>query len=606
MKRLLFLTAITALLVFACNTERGYLSIAVTADKAEANVGQTIIFNVALPEGDELQTGNFYIYDSDGVQVNTDILSTTTFEYTFLKTDSYSIKVQAVTKKDYGNAFTDVSIISTMNLPDWTLADDGNANSSMAGEEASFTLTSLFTDSIDTLDFRIINADTNETIFFEQNIEQEISTITRPTDFGNYIVVVTLNDTNGNLGMVSDQFIILNPENPIEIIINVSEADSNNPDSITVSGGISSPNPIVTIELERICFYGREVGIYPLAEPNLDGTVTYNKVGIPMESHDERYIANAEGSPLTYNGITETFSFTDPMNYYDDDGSIEEVGFKWNYARFDREAWKYIKRKKMFNMEKALSVEYRLHVTSNQSDIPISSAVKTGTPYLSTIAMAEFCLWLKEVALNRAWHMQVTRYCYSKSRDWLTDNQTIKSADNVGYIKYKASITGGSGKLSNFSDWEGIKIWTTKDISIDSPSITPNQLRKHSISTIVKTPIYSDVAFKINGLGVRDYTLQWGMWITDGQQKGTVTIQRDGNEVETVTTEQLMQIMPTYEGWSSGRGYSYDEKDYTGIEDHEPSTWTKINFKYPPTPGDSENGVWKKHESDWKMYYEVE
>lgn len=636
MKKISLLLVAAVLLFSACQQDPGYLGVTITATTPESieadlaseggevlsissvNVNKEVTFSVTVKEEEEFTRARWSIMDGRGMEIAVGTASEAAlpmeFTHTFTKAENYSVKVYVYTGNDFGYGYYDIEAEVTMQTPEWSLTSK-NENSFMAGDQAVFDVTDLNTAEVSSMDVRIVNADTNESIFFKKNSDGSVIVNSRPTDYGSYKMVITLYDANGNSITVEDQLIILNPKNPIKSLLYPTRNDPNYPDQIYVEGVIESPNPLVNIKLVRTAYYGREAGIEPLSEPPLSGVIDYNKVDQPLDVRTEEYIANAPGSPFIYDEMTQTFQFIDPMTYTDEVHNVESSGFKWDYAKFDREAWKYIKRKKHFDLERALSVDYQILATSDQAPEAVPSATVSGYPYLSTVPMSMLCMWLKEVAFNRIWLLQVPRFCWGKTSDWLKIGQSVKSADQKGFISYSVDILtqSGSGSLSNYSDWPGIKLHSPSGLNV-AASLKTNVRQKHYLNGIVTTTIYPDVNFTIDNIGVRDYTLQWGFWKTEGKITGRLVLHRDGAAIEEiVTAEQLLEIMPTYEGWGPYPGYGYDNKDAASYmaannTDVLPPTWTKINFKYPPTP-DKEG--WKfnpwsdANDTGWKMYYEV-
>lgn len=634
--------------------EPGSMLMTLEADNTTIKTGETVNFTINIPEDDVLDSGTVKILDGDGQQVELIMLNSLNFAYKFTVADNYQILADVITDNDYGYSVIDIVVEFGGWTPDWSLADNPQNPSSLMGnegEKATFYLDYFLKQpSVQSIDVRMINRD-GDVIFYEKDVKTGFIEYahTKANKFGEITFVVTVNFNNGNGVKVSDKMVILDPDNPVKILFEASENNPLYPDQIYLDGTVSlvgKEGSIQNLTLVRRAYYGKENGIHALAEPagdptNKDDTGVYSHVGTPWPVREERYqlikngmaltgelildesgqpiIDEATGeyqqstTPLPIKWIAEDnrFTFLDPMPYYAANGSVEETGFKWDYAKFDREAWKYIKRKQHFDIEKAVSVEY--FVIANalvDGDVnpkeDVQSSTISGSPYLSTVPMAQFCLWMKEVAMNRIWHMQVPRYCYSKSMSWLTSGQNHGGALS-GNVYYSAGVSGGGGAIRNYSDWPGMRIYTNRDISVSGIKLETNVRRSHDINVTVITPIWPQMVFKIQGLGVRDYTLQWGMWITGGGHVGDMYLKRGTEAEEHLNADLIKTFMPTYDGWGRNPGYGYDAWDHTGADHASDATWTKINFKYNPTLGNPvENGIWASKEEHWAVYYDVQ
>ena len=649
MKKLFYYFTVL-LLLFVCScVEYGTLGIVLKASSNSIMAGETVNFDIELPSGHKFDdTGKSYckILDSDGATVDYMNLNTLSFSFQFKLADNYQIEVGVQSQKNYGYATADISVGYEVEwLSDFSLASTGNPTSIMGteGEVLSLDFSSIVEkNSVSTIDVRIKDTK-NSTIFIKKNVLSGkcdyIHTVSN--GIGTMRVDVTIYFHDGNKVVISDQFVILDPNNPVKILLEASRNDVNYPNTIFVKGRAEiagMAGDFVELYLERNCYYGKESGIHVLAEPKGDpndanDTTFYSKVGQDLIKHTQRYYAIRKAtdedpddikteygsvivndSPFVYNINDKDFTFTDPMPYYDENGNIEENGFKWTYARFDREAWKYIKRKKYFDLEKAISVEYVVYaqaiIGGEIKDI-VGSMVKKGVPYLETASMAQFCMWLKECAMNRLWHMQVPRYCYEKSSSWLTAGQDHNGAVS-GNVYYSAGISGGSGAIKNYSDWPGVRIYTNSDVGISSPGLSANNRRSHSASLTIITPIWPQMSFDIVDIAVRDYVLQWGLWDEGkGANFGSLKLKR-GNGEEVVGYDTLLDIMPRYTNdWCSHNGYGYEAYDWEGYNEkfnggEGSATWTHINFKYNPIDGaPAKSGIWSSKESDWRVEYAI-
>lgn len=559
-----------------------------------------------------------------------------TFEYKFQLAGVYQVIVGSSSPFDYGYAELEVSVNYKAWAPDWSLASTGNKTSLMGSEgdpdsSTVFDLSYFFDpqqqEIVDHIDVFMYNKKTRIAGKTKLKDSSFRYAYRASHGYGTVDFVVNIYFKDGNATQVVDKLIILDPLNPVKILANASKNDSSLPDSVQVKGTIEILNMAGTFEdvaIKRICYYGKEDGVYPLAEPNgnpndKNDTKFYSKAGMPLIAHEEIYYAVKDGvevpdSPLKWNDGQGVFVFDDPMPYYNEKGEVEQTGFKWDYAKFDREAWKFIKRKKAFDLKTAVSIEYVVTARARiggELKAFVDSAKEIGIPYLSTKPMVQFCLWVKECAMNRLWHMQVPRYCYNKTMSWLPSSQDIRG-DVSGHITYWVNIVtqSGGGGIYNYSDWPCVKIVTNVDLYI-AASTKVNVQREHyaDLTVTPDSSVWEPMRFVINNIGVRDYTLQWGVW-TDGGIKGKLELTRQGQETEVLWGEDL-KFMPTYSAsaWGSYMGYGYEEFDWTGAQhakDHAAS-WTKINFLYAPTLGKPvANGEWVNHEYDWEVRYAVE
>lgn len=662
MKRRYFylFTAALVLLAVSC-VQYGTLNVILTASESTINAGGTIEFNIELPAGHQFDpSGQSYakILDSDGATVKHINLSQTTFQYQFNIADNYQVEVAVQSKKNFGYASTDICVeYDAAWLSSFSLADSGNQTSIMGndGEVLPLDFSYLVNyNSVKSIDVRIKDQK-GKVIFFQKEVPLGKCSYTHISSngYGTMTVFLTVAFNDGNKATVSDQFVILDPNNPVKILLTASKNDINYPNTIAVTGRAEisgMAGDFVQLYIERSCYYGKENGIHVLSEPNGDpnnpnDTTFYSKVGQDYVKHTERYYAIRKAtdsdpddiktehgsvivtdSPFVYSIEDKDFTFIDPMPYYNENGNIEKTGFKWSYAMFDREAWKAIKRKKAFDLEQALSVEYVVYaqavIGGVEKDL-VASTVKKGIPYLETASMAQFCMWLKDCAMNRLWHMQVPRYCYDKSMTLMksTQNENGLVSGNVYYNVHGTS--SGSGALKNYSDWAGVRLYTNNDINISLPGLFDGASVRRSLSASLSivTSIWPNIRFDIADIAVRDFILQWGLWDDGkGANLGSLKLNR-GNGVEVVGYDELLDIMPRYKHqWHSYPGYGYEPYDWKGFEEQfrlrtdeygtgygeGGASWTHINFKYNPIAGEpAKYGIWHSKESEWRVDYAI-
>ncbi|MBN2653044.1 MAG: hypothetical protein JXR63_11755 [Spirochaetales bacterium] len=624
LKMILFLISFFSL--FGCDQEFGNLKIELKAEKFEIKSGETLKFDLQVPEEETFVSARYTIINPLAEQLEHKEIDTPSFEYTFTTAGTYTVDTLCETEKDYGVSKITVTVSADIVIPDWDLG----ISSIEGGEGKSITIDiSGFPETIASTDLRILKSGQNRAAIIKKEIQATEEIDISELKFGSYIIKLFIYDKYGNGEIISDDFTILDPNNPIFIEFYASKGDENYENTIFVAGSIDAQKDITDVYMERTCYYGKDPQVSPLAEPKHNGGIDYLDESSKIIAYTERYSALDPKSPLKYNFSDNTFTFIDPMPYYGKNGNIEETNFKWDYAKIDREAWKYIKRHKEFDMKKAFEVEYKISARTSYSPEYTESLVKKGHPYLGKREMTSLCIWLKQVAMNRAWRMQVPRYCYGKSRDWL-GGMTINSVDDPniqGEIIMEAGSSGGSVDIKNYSDWEGISISSIGKISMTVNIFSNNNRQELSFAFDIKTPLYNGECH-INNMGVRDYMLQWGMWADsrDGGPCGTITLKRknEAGEIikeESLSTGEMLDLYPNYTNtpYFIGFGNGYDESDYEGITHHgeppaQPSSWTKINFLYPPTGKpegtnqgvtDTENGNWAHREdNDRVMVYE--
>lgn len=615
---------------FGCD-KKGSLSFSVKADKSSCDVRETVNFEMVLPEKHTFVKAEVKVLTEDGEVQEFIEPESGSFSYQFELAGNYIVDVRVLTNKDYGSVEVPVTVAYNYESS-WTLSSSGNATGMLGtdGTSQRFQLNQILEDpkvkKIDVFLYRgtkrVAGAKDVQGGFFDY-IHKAVN------GYGTLDFVVKLYFDGGNVAYIRDKFIILDPDNPVKILVNPSRDDKEYPDQIHVKGTLEisggKSGTFKNIYLKRTCYYGKEKGVHPLANPvgnpNDPGDKTfYSKEGESFESHTETYEYMKDGvlvpdSLFIFNQDEGTFTFTDPMPYYNENGEIEKTGFTWDYAKFDREAWKYIKRKKRFDLKKAVSVEYvvcaNAEIEGAVKDL-VESAPAYGVPYLSTVPMANFCLWVKEAAMNRVWHLQVPRYCWKKTMSFLLGERNHKGdlSGKVGYWAKNYGLSGGGrGSLSNYSDWPGIVISMKDDLEISAGLATNVQVKYNAAFNITST-IWRQLDFTMEDIPIRDYVFQWGVW-GEGEASGRLVVKRQGMSEEVVDAETIRTFVPLWmaSGWKSLPGYSYEAFDWIGAEELEKhaATWTMINFLYLPTRGQPvEWGEWAEHDTEWVCRYAVE
>ena len=393
----------------------------------------------------------------------------------------------------------------------------------------------------------------------------------------------------------------------------VSRGDESVQDTIKVTGKLNLSSLVNKTEdmkklgffLIRTCSYGDEDGVYPLCQPEKGGNeprIKYSKVGKPLPSNSLEYDIT---SLIDDDG---NFSWIDPMPDFDDKGAVLLNGMKWNYARWDREAWKHILRKKYVDTTKMVDVDYQLVVCriSDREWGNKISETKTGYPALSGLYAAHLAMWMKDTLINRLWHIHIPRYAWSKTVGWLVGTQTARGQIS-GNCVLNINFLSGTGKIEDgpYSDWLDHS-QTLEPISL-SVSTTTEVPREMNASGEIKTPYYKvKWSFKI---WVRDYGLHWGLW-PDKNSEGFVKVVYN-NRSEQSITPNLVYITRNHAyidvpGQTTGKnahGYRMRDGNNEFVSDFTDTCYfTRINFKYRPVPTTSS---WDSQSSDWTMSYDM-
>ncbi|MBN2652671.1 MAG: hypothetical protein JXR63_09820 [Spirochaetales bacterium] len=389
---------------------------------------------------------------------------------------------------------------------------------------------------------------------------------------------------------------------------------------IHVSGSVSNVDDLdrINLILVRSCQHGDDPDVNPLAEPKIDyGNSSWTPLGTAITTFTKEIDLSG------YIDGSGNISYLDPMPVYEynpSSGQIEEIAGEsllWNYKRWDREAWKDIKRKQNFDMNRAVKVSYRIKMERKLDPTWDSSlsAVKTGYPALGTEEFAHLAMFLKDCAFNRIWHMQVPRYNWGRSQAWLAETQSY-SGENGGNASYsRVGVAGGAGGFDGYSDWPGFAV-STRNRSGDwaGISVTPDIFAQNSEEHIsfwlaITTPLYNGHVY-VDNLAARDYIIQWGVYNTAGN-KGSINVYyNDFNGTAVPALNILFEYSPA--AWNTiystqKAGYKdYDKQGFhTGNPDQVSTPLTKINFRYHPDPW-GQYGNWDQYGSGWNLYYGLE
>jgi len=435
-----------------------------------------------------------------------------------------------------------------------------------------------------------------------------------------YFAGKTLADLNGDalaLGNpitmqfgISDGFSAVNSDYTVPVpLFSISpvatEDDDNYIGRIKLSGTVGSVLGMdkLRVKLIRTCRYGDESGVFPLTEPRKSiGGVSFIKRGRP-------HIESVEIIDLKdyMNMSSGEFEFLDPMHDFRDGQPIpdssEDDGIRkhhWNYAAWDIEAWKDIKRRKPFDIERAVKVDYEVRI-ERLGDPAWNPTTKTctGWPALTDLEAAHLALWQKDCGMNRISLLLIPRYGWNNTIAWLPGaNQQVTGEYNdiLGDGKkahFWAEMSGlgahGEGGVDwGYSDWPGIiggmydnnhsEAGIVLDISLDAVD------RWITTWYSFETPLYSGSMWY--SIFVYSYNYHWGVDAgTSGQRfivyhKGR-QVEFDARDVIANDNDATGEIFG-WESWDIG-DESWPPGSFTNF-----CPFTRINFKYRPYPVNSD------------------
>ncbi|MBN2650738.1 MAG: fibronectin type III domain-containing protein [Spirochaetales bacterium] len=391
-----------------------------------------------------------------------------------------------------------------------------------------------------------------------------------------------------------------------------SQNDPNHAGYIVLSGKLSDTSNLdnLNFKLVRICRYGYEDGVHPLFEPRKTiGGVSFTKVGVP---HVESILEINLNDDVYLNAATGEFTYVDPMYAFENGqlipDSSEPDGYKkqrWLYADWDTEAWKDIKRKRPFNMQRAMNVEYKV-VVERKSDATWSPLVgeTVGWPALTEFQFAHMAMWFKDVAMNRLSLILIPRYHYAMTLAWLAggNSQSIQGEYNEysgsngrAYLSvWKDGLGGaGSGGIENYCDWPGMVIETKDNNGNNSPismavKLESNVTRNVSQWVTIQTPYYSGSMYY--SVFVRDYNYHWGL---DRREDGTVDVYFRGSKTSFAPGLILPKNSEDKNGGPLGRvAFDSGTDPFPTSGDYSWNcNFTRINFKYRSVPVNHDFGT---------------
>lgn len=274
------------------------------------------------------------------------------------------------------------------------------------------------------------------------------------------------------------------------------------------------------IKLKRTCYYGDETGVYPLSLPPANTKASDAKVFTKNGQAKQARTSTISMSEYFNSGVIE---WNDPMPDYDKNGN--EVGtITWDYATWDREAWKCILRKKDVDMRQFMNIEYTLisiDLNDGNKEAVLNASPATGYPDLSDKEFAHLAKWMTDCALNSIWQLNIPRCLWDNTVSWLPGLSFSHNGENGGRMVFNVgSVTNlsGSGGTdgTQYSDWPGYTIKLSMSMKVSLESNQPRQVTLNGVQLV--TPYFSG-SMDLQ-MTVRDFGPFWGLWSeSDGSYK---------------------------------------------------------------------------------------
>ena len=274
------------------------------------------------------------------------------------------------------------------------------------------------------------------------------------------------------------------------------------------------------IKLKRTCYYGDETGVYPLSLPPANTKASDAKVFTKNGQAKQARTSTISMSEYFNSGVIE---WNDPMPDYDKNG--KEVGtITWDYATWDREAWKCILRKKDVDMRQFMNIEYTLisiDLNNGNKETVLNASPATGYPDLSDKEFAHLAKWMTDCALNSIWQLNIPRCLWDNTVSWLPGLSFSHNGENGGRMVFNVgSVTNlsGSGGTdgTQYSDWPGYTIKLSMSMKVSLESNQPRQVTLNGVQLV--TPYFSG-SMDLQ-MTVRDFGPFWGLWSeSDGSYK---------------------------------------------------------------------------------------
>lgn len=362
------------------------------------------------------------------------------------------------------------------------------------------------------------------------------------------------------------------------------------------------------VELVRTCWYGDETGVYPLSLPpaNTDPSKHFPKKNTAKQSR----VVNYKMNDSFKNG---KISWEDPMPDFDKNGN-QTGKITWDYAAWDREAWKCILRQKEVDMNQWMKIEYQLvYKERSASEWQNLGNKAVGWPNLSDKEFAHLSKWLTDCALNTIWQLNIPRMLWSKTVNWMPNLSFSHNGEKGGKMTFSVgsifNLTGSGGSAgTTYSDWTGYGIVLSMSMSVSTESQQPRQLTLSGIK--ITTPLYSGTLDL--QMTVRDYGPFWGLWAdADGKytKGGYVKVKMGSRSMTTFSPEEIIMI-----GTGNKDVFNYQIHGYDLDRDLDPTqkssypasganSWhfTRINWPGCPVPCNNSYFTNKSAAIDYKL-----
>lgn len=344
------------------------------------------------------------------------------------------------------------------------------------------------------------------------------------------------------------------------------------------------------VTLVRTCWYGDEKGVYPLSLPpaNTDPSKHFPKKDTAKVSHVVEY-------PMNDYFKDGKIEWQDPMEDFDANGKRKGT-VTWDYATWDREAWKCILRQKEVDMNQWMKIEYQLVFNEINADRQNLGEKVVGWPNLSDKEFAHLSKWMTDCALNTIWQLNIPRMMWSKTVSWMPGLSFSHNGEKGGKMSFNVgsvtNLTGSGGSAgTTYSDWTGYGIVLSMSMSVSTASQQPRQLTISGIQ--VTTPLYSGTMDL--QMTVRDYGPFWGLW-ADADKKyskgGYVKVKMGNRAMTTFNPDEIIMI-----GTGLADVFNFEVHGYDFDRDLDPAqkssydktganTWhfTRINWPACPIP----------------------
>lgn len=354
------------------------------------------------------------------------------------------------------------------------------------------------------------------------------------------------------------------------------------------------------IYLQRVCYYGDEANVYPLSLPpaNKEPSAYF-----PLQGQAKK--ANTVTYPMHDSFKSGKIEWNDPMPDFDRNG--KQAGtVTWDYATWDREAWKCILRKKDVDMRQFMKIEYKLiaiDLMNNNTSSELNTTAAVGWPDLKDIEFAHLSKWMTDCALNTIWQLNIPRMCWDNTVSWLPNlsfshngEKGGKMVFNVGSVLNLSGSGGSSGTV--YSDWNGYGIKLSMSMAVTLDSMKPQSVSMNGIQ--ITTPLFSGTMDMT--ITVRDFGPFWGLWSeSDGRytKGGKVKVKLGKRAAAEFDPSEVMMI-----GTGGKDVFNYKIHGYDFARDLDPAekstypeaggeSWHYTRINWPARPYPTNNSMIK-------------